>query len=266
MTSAGLAELVDLDRYPIDRPGSAEFDDLCTRCRRELDEHGVSILDRFVTDTALHRLVAESARHATLGHASDVVGTPYLEAPADTWPDGHPRLARGHTRLTAVAYDLFEPDAVLRRLYESDALLDFLTAALGFPVYRYDDPLGGLNLAAMYEGDELYWHFDQTDFVVSLAVQSSTTGGDFECVQDARTPDDERYDRIAALLAGDHHDVVTLPMQPGTLMLFEGRRSIHRVSPIGGSTPRFVGLFGYDRKPGTRSSELLQTIRYGRTA
>ena len=142
MTSAGLAELVDLDRYPIDRPGSAEFDDLCTRCRRELDEHGVSILDRFVTDTALHRLVAESARHATLGHASDVVGTPYLEAPADTWPDGHPRLARGHTRLTAVAYDLFEPDAVLRRLYESDVVLDIkpMPRSSGF---KFEDKITG---------------------------------------------------------------------------------------------------------------------------
>ena len=41
------------------------------------------------------------------------------------------------------------------------------------PLYRYADPLGAMNLAVMHEGDALGWHFDQTDFVVSLAIQPS---------------------------------------------------------------------------------------------
>ena len=44
------------------------------------------------------------------------------------------------------------------------------------PLYRYADPIGALNLAVMVDGDELGWHYDQTDFVVSLAVQSSSAG------------------------------------------------------------------------------------------
>jgi hypothetical protein len=48
--------------------------------------------------------------------------------------------------------------------------------------------------------------------------------------------------------------------------VFAGRNSIHRVSPIVGSTPRLVGLFGYDTEPGTMSSELLKAVRYGRVA
>jgi hypothetical protein len=48
-------------------------------------------------------------------------------------------------------------------------------------------------------------------------------------------------------------------------MFFEGRNTLHQVSTIGGPRPRYVGLFGYDRKPGTCSSELLRAIRYGRT-
>lgn len=263
----GLADLVDLVRYPIHAPGTAAFDDLCRRCRAALDRDGVAILPEFTTPDALDRLITEAVEQAPLGHHSDVVGSPYLE-PLDpaAWPDGHPRRSVGHTRLTAVAYDRFAPEAVLRRLYESDTLLAFLTAALGFTVHRYDDALGGLNLAAMYDGDELMWHFDQTDFVVSLAIQSSTRGGEFECVHAIRTADDERYDDVAALLGGDHSRVQVLPMQPGTLMLFEGRRSIHRVAPIVGTTPRYVGLLGYDRVPGTCSSESLRRTRYGRVA
>jgi hypothetical protein len=54
-------------------------------------------------------------------------------------------------------------------------------------------------------------------------------------------------------------------MTPGTLMLFEGRHSLHRVTPVQGSRPRYVGLFGYDTKSDTMSSELLKQIRYGRS-
>jgi hypothetical protein len=50
------------------------------------------------------------------------------------------------------------------------------------------------------------------------------------------------------------------------LLLFEGRNSIHRVTPIRGSTTRLVALLAYDTKPGTRSSKLLQRSRYGREA
>ena len=55
-------------------------------------------------------------------------------------------------------------------------------------------------------------------------------------------------------------------MNPGTLLLFEGRNSIHRVTPIAGQTTRLVALLAYDTKPGTRSSKGLQMARYGRTA
>ena len=55
-------------------------------------------------------------------------------------------------------------------------------------------------------------------------------------------------------------------MHPGTLLLFEGRNSIHRVTPIVGQTTRLVALLAYDTKPGTRSSKGLQMARYGRVA
>ena len=262
-----MLDLVDRDRYPIANLESPAARALAARCRAELDESGVSILPGFLTPDAVAQAVSESVDLAPLGHPSDVEGTPYLELPDDGWPEGHPRVTWAHTRLTATAYDRFPPGTVLRALYESDELLAFLSCALGFEVFRYDDPLGGLNLASMYDGDTLAWHYDQTDFVVSVAVQESETGGDFECVSNTRTADDERYDEVAAILAGDADArVATIPMTPGTLMLFEGRHTLHRVSPIGGARPRYVGLFGYDRKPGTCSSELLRLIRYGRAS
>jgi hypothetical protein len=117
----------------------------------------------------------------------------------------------------------------------------------------------------MSDGDELHWHYDQTDFVVSIAIQSSDAGGDFECVPLVRRDGDERYDLVREVLRGNGGSAVeTIPMTPGTLMVFEGRRSLHRVSPIRGPRARWVALLAYDTKPGTDSSPLLKRVRYGR--
>jgi hypothetical protein len=49
-------------------------------------------------------------------------------------------------------------------------------------------------------------------------------------------------------------------------MIFAGRHSLHRVSPVEGKRPRFVALLAYDERPDADSSELFKLVRYGRTA
>lgn len=260
--------LVDLDRYPFDDPAVA------ARHRAELESTGVSILPGFLRSDAIDALVAECDALAADAYHQDVQGTPYLELPdAAAWPAAHPRVTWSRSSVHTVAYDRFDAgSSALRALFECDALLDFVGRMLGrLPLHRYADPLGAMNLAVMVDGDELGWHYDQTDFVVSLAIQSSDEGGAFESVHRLRWGDggtiEERYDDVAVVLAGQHADrITTVPMTAGTLMLFEGRWSLHRVTPIAGSTPRYVGLFGYDTKAGTMSSELLKLVRYGRAS
>jgi len=167
-----------------------------------------------------------------------------------------------------VAYDQFPSGSGLRSLYEWDPLRELIRRLLDEPVlHRYADPLGALNLAVMTDGDELGWHFDQTDFVVSIALQSSERGGHFECAELIRTAHDEQYERVAAVMDGDPEGRVrVVAMEPGTLLLFAGRRSLHRVSTVEGDRARHVALLGYDTASGTRSSESLQRVRYGRVA
>ncbi len=83
--------------------------------------------------------------------------------------------------------------SALRRLYEWEPLRQLVEDVLDRgPIHRYADPFGALNLAVMGERDELQWHFDQTDFVVSLAIQTAESGGEFEVV-----PEDPVCDRRA---------------------------------------------------------------------
>ena len=259
---AVMSEGMGLDFVNLDAMDAAS-----ARYRDELQARGVSVIPGFVSPDAIAAMVEECDRLAVDAHHQDVQGTPYLELPDDGWPEGHPRVAWDRSSVHTIGYDQFPSTSRIRQLFESDDFLGFLSKVLGrSPLYRYADPIGALNVAVMTEGDQLGWHFDQTDFVVSLAIQSSESGGDFENAALLRSGDDENYDEVAAVLRGERRDeVVVEPMTPGTLMLFEGRRSLHRVTPIAGDRPRYVALFGYDTKPNTMSSDLLKQIRYGRT-
>ena len=252
---------VDLDRYPFHDA------DLIARAHRAFVDEGVCVLPGFLRADAVAALVAECEALAPLAHRSHVRGTPYLAPVATDRPDGHPQRALVENRLEVVAYDQFPADSLLRALYEWDELLGFVAAVLGVAdLHRYADPFGALNLAIMREGDVLGWHFDMTDFVVSIALQSSTHGGDFLNAKQIRTVDDERFDDVTSVLAlGAASPLVrTEPMTPGTLMLFNGRRSLHEVSEIAGDVPRYVALLAYDTRPGADSTDQLKLVRYGR--
>jgi hypothetical protein len=265
MTDVALG-LVDLTRYPIDDPRSEAFGSVVAAARAQLGATGAAELSGFVTEHGVSVLQADADTLAVRAHHSEGLGTAYLELPASDWPEGHPRSTWARYAVGAVGYDVIPASSPLRRLYESDALLGFLEAVLDRgSLHRYADPCGALNLAVMGEGDELQWHYDQTDFVVSLAIQPAFDGGDFDVVPKLRSGDDEHYDVVSRVLDGTYEGVVTLPMTPGTLLVFEGRNSLHRVSPIKGDRLRHVGLLAYDTKPGTVSSELLREVRYGRT-
>jgi len=262
-----IADLIDLRRYPISDLKSEAARALTRHCREQLDRTGACELPDFLTPAAVRMLTNEADQLAALAYHSESRGTPYLETPDRALPEDHPRRIFDHTSVGVVAYDQFPPDSWMRRLYEWEPLMDFIGAALNKErLYRYADPFGALNLAVMREGERLHWHFDQTDFVTSIALRPAAQGGDFEYVPLIRSATDENYPRVQRLLLGDEREVVRVPMTPAALLLFEGRNSIHRVTPIRGDVTRLVALLAYDTKPGTRSSKLLQRARYGREA
>jgi hypothetical protein len=260
------ASLIDLGRYPLLQPHRDAYVAVVDRARAGLRANGAAEIEGFIAPGALPALIADAEALAPRAHRSGGQGTAYLEFPDFSLPDGHPRLHFADYALGAVAYDITPRTSLLRRLYEWDPMKDLIEAVLERgPLFRYADPFGALNLAVMGDGDQLQWHFDQTDFVVSLAIQSAETGGDFEVAPRIRSAEDEHYDDVARVLAGGRGRVETLAMTPGTLLVFEGRHSLHRVSPVRGSRRRHVGLLAYDTKPGTVGSDLLRADRYGRT-
>mgnify|MGYP003335196774 FL=1 len=258
-------DYIDLGRYPIHDVSSPTATEVIADARAQIAALGAAELPGFITPLGLASLVSDAQSLVERAHPSGGLGTAWLEQPSTEWPSGHPRTRRMPYGVRAVGYDVIPYTSPLRQIYELPELTAFVELVLQRgPLFHYADPCGALNLAVMAEGDQLQWHYDQTDFVVSLAIQDAEMGGDFEMVPRLREPHDEHYDDVQSVFDGHHERVVTLAMTPGTLLIFEGRYTLHRVSPIVGPTLRHVGLFAYDTKPDTVSNEHLRLDRYGR--
>jgi hypothetical protein len=56
------------------------------------------------------------------------------------------------------------------------------------------------------------------------------------------------------------------PLEAGTLNVFAGRNTLHRVSPVRGEKSRLVAVFCYYERPDARFSAEESIGFYGRTA
>lgn len=262
----GIDELIDIKAYPFVDRDSKAYADLLAHCRHQIACLGACELPNFVTTLGLRLLIEESQKLAGNAFFNKVTGNAYLEAIDPNLPFDHVKRRTEDTSLGVVAYDEYPREAVLRRIYEYEPLMYFIGDILKLrSIYRYADPMGGLNLSVMTDGDYLRWHFDQTDFVTSLAIQTASEGGQFEYVPLIRSESDENFHQVSKVLDGTHEGIMRIANHPGTLLLFKGRHSIHRVSTIRGSVPRLMGLLAYDERPNVVSSDHLRKMRYGRT-
>lgn len=267
-TLATLADLVDLDRYPIDDLSSPAGQALVASARAALAEVGACDLPGFLRPDAVARAVVETEAIAEHAFRTDKVHDIEFSGldPATLAADD-PRRVRVRTAKAGTAYDHVQPDAVVRAVYTSDAVLAFVSAALGVePLYRMADPIGAANVMYHHEGDELGWHFDNAEFVVTLLLQAPEAGGVFEYVPMLRTESDRNDAGVAALLAGERAGVRTTSGEAGTLALFRGHWSPHRVTPVVGPRPRLNAVLSYSRRPDHMLSAEAYRLFYGREA
>ena len=260
-------DVVELDRYPIDDPASPAFAALVQACRDQLARHGVAQLEGFLTPPAVSQMLTLAGQLASQAWASDQAHTAYLEPSDESAGPGHPRALLQHSAKKAIAYDQIPAHAPVRRLYESDDLTGFIAAVLGLPaLYRSADPLDALEIAVFGDGDELGWHFDNSEFSVTVMYQQATTGGHFEYCPRLRSEHDENYSGVQQVLHGDDSGVLRLPTSSGTLAVFRGQHALHRVTPASGPRPRINSVLTYGQRPGMKLTEGTQKLFYGRTA
>jgi hypothetical protein len=260
-------DAVDLERYPINDPASPAYQDLVRACRDQLRGHGVARLAGFLTPGAVSQMLALASQLAAQAWASDQTHTAYFEPADESAGPDHPRALLQHSAKKAIACDQIPAGAPIRRLYESDDLTAFIAAVLGKPVlYRSADPLDALEIAIFGDGDELGWHFDNSEFSVTVMYQQAAAGGHFDYYPRLRDEHDENYPGVQKVLRGGSGAVLRLPSSPGTLAVFRGQHALHRVTPVSGPRPRINSVLTYGEHPGMKLTELTQKLFYGRTA
>ncbi|MCO4837587.1 MAG: hypothetical protein KC426_05805 [Oceanospirillaceae bacterium] len=246
-----LSEFIDLEQFPIHDLTSLLRQELVLSCRQALAADGCAHIPGFISPSAITAMCAEANRLMPHARQADARVNPYLIAEDTSLPQRDPRRFF-ETRTSAfINSDHLEPMSLLRKIYDSDVMVHFVAECLNQgPIYRWAEPLGRNPYSVMHDGDYFPWHFDGNDFTVSILVQESETGGDFEYVPNIRSPKDERFDDVSRVLFdGERSKVKTLALKTGDLQLFKGRYSIHRVTKTYGQQARIIALPTYVTNP-----------------
>ncbi len=259
MTS--LPRIIDLDRYPIADLTRPEARTLIDSCRAQLAGDGLCLLPNFVRPEALAQMVDEARRLLPAAHRA-------LHWRASEHGSGGGTIPRAtRASIASIGYDRIAADSPLRALYEWEPLTDLVAAVLDrSPLYRCADPMVSCMLTVCREADELGWHYDPNDGVVSLMLQEAESGGAFEFAPGLRYEAPDASDLELAVLDGRYPRVVRPDLKAGTLSMFNGHGSLHRVTPVAGTRERIIALFSYMAEPGYVFSEEIQRKFFGRVA
>lgn len=262
-TSHSLNTVVDLDAYPLDQPDRTRLRELVEQARRDLDDTGCACLRSFVRADAHEALRNETTELAPAAFKSSQQITPYGDHGHDDWPADHPRRSGGLMTNGFVGKDIIQDQSMIKVLHGSEHFKTFIAACLCLDeLHEFADPIRGLVVNVMDDAEQMPWHFDANEFIVSLMTRKPTGGGRFDYCPNIRVPGDERYEDVKAVLDGDETRAHSLNLEVGDLQIFKGRYSMHRVTPVQGS--RHTVLFGYSETPGYIGGVESTRIGYGR--
>lgn len=263
----------DTARYPLERPGDPDYRALIGHCREVLRDSGALALPGFLPPGQVREVRDGATAAMPDGHRMTGRYNPYsenLSAGDDlSLPPDHPARLRLPASHLTLAGDLLGSGSTLHRLHRDPSFCRFLADALEQPVlYPVPDPLGGVNVLVYEPGDANGWHFDSVAFVVSLMLQNALDGGSYEYIPALRSESDENLEVVARRMnQPDLPDAVhRLVLEPGTLFLFRGLHTLHRVTRVRGDRNRMVAILSYHEAPDRRISEGTRLALYGRVA
>lgn len=252
--------IVDVARYPLQQ---TEF---AAQCSKSLDRDGVLVLHDFIQPDALSAILQESAAAQKDAYFCAQNHSVYLTPHDHAFPDDHAANRQVVSSKGCVCDDQIDASSKLRALYDDVDFRDFIRATTGqAEIHPYADPLSSINIHYANRGQELGWHFDNSSFAITLLIQKPDAGSAFEFIKDYRDASAQQmnYEGVDALLNGDIKPQ-TLSMDPGALVLFRGRNSVHRVSPNESDKTRILAVLAYNAEAGVALSENARKTFYGR--
>ena len=248
ITPIELGELVDLDRYPLDRPETGAYRAAVAAARTGLTGDGCAVIRDLVRPDGVRRLDDEISARKYTTHFSTQVINPYFHTSGDPdLPDRHPINTFIERSSGFIPGDSWDSGCATDVLFRSAAVTSFIADCLGIDtLHCYADPLAGLTANILDPGQQFTWHFDTNEFAVTVLVREADAGGRFEYVPAIRSVDDEGFDAIQQILEGGRSGVRELDLRPGDLQIFRGRHSLHRVTRVPETSgARHAAIFAY---------------------
>ena len=268
-----ISEIINLAQYPLDNIDSFAYTALVNSCKQQLAEDGCCLLPGFIKSGALENAKQEAVTLAKNGYqmrhyfAYDDINDDTLNRNLDDLPENHPLRFKSLTKIRFIARDLIDLQNPIQKIHVWPNMCTFLQRVMDLPtVYTNDCPLSSCVFTVAEEGELQDWHFDGTEFIVTLMLEDSEEGGNFEFVRNLRKPGiEDDFENIAKVLNNQHPDINRPNIQPGALTLFKGKYSFHRASPVKGDGRRIMAVLSYETVPGKTGSDEYLKLFYGRT-
>lgn len=261
-----MRDIVDLAAAPLDRLDSVEGRAFVGACVEQMRTSGACLVHDVLTTSAIEEMVELGDSLAELAWTTEDRHTVTFEPVDERFPASDPRARLVGTREHTIACDQLPPGSPVRRLYDWAPLREFVRRVLELDeLHPSADPFDAVNIARFDAGDELGWHFDNSDFSVTLMYRQAESGGTFEYVPALRSDDDPNHAGVAAVLDGDVTPEV-LDIEPGTLCVFRGHHSLHRVTPVAGTRSRLNSVLTFRDRPGQQLTPETRLLFYGRTS
>jgi hypothetical protein len=255
-----LASIIDLGVCPL---GDGNY---VSCCAADLERDGVITLPGFLQADVIDALVAEAETHKDKAYFTALTHNVYLTLPDRDLGNDHIFNRQVSSSKGCITTDQVPAGSPLHALYQSEPFKAFIATIVGVEaLYECGDPLSGINVHYAAAGQELGWHFDNSKFAITLLLQKPQAGGAFQYVRDLRDADvgEMNFGGVEAVLDGDQA-VSELVIEPGTLVLFRGRNSLHRVTPTEGDVTRILVVLAYNANAGVALSESARMTFFGR--
>lgn len=249
-------DFLDLDAYPIDQPASKAYLKLVRRCQDDVVNRGMFNLDGLLLPSACQNAVDEISpmmQTASFTHRRE--HNIYFLKNIPELDQDHPALQKVETINHTVCADQILGSIVVK-VYEYEPLIRFIADIMQKPaLFTMPDPLARVNVMAYRNGEALNWHFDRSEFTTTLLLQNPEAGGLFEYRSKLRSDSNPNYDGVARLLNNQDPERKSIQSCVGTLTVFQGKNTAHRVTPIEGNKERIVTVYSYYEEPGQFFSE-----------
>lgn len=249
MAAVGKDTYINYAKYPIDQfdnDDDGRYNSLLQSSIKQMNRDGFLSLTSFLLPDAVNALTSCILKLEKYGVGFYSTESHNVFLDADEQRGSKSPLHPSRIQLKSSKHIINASDLLLAKeapnldeiFMTQRSVLNFISSVMQTKLYPSTDPYGKFYANIFREGDGLNYHFDRSEYSISLILQPSEEGGEFQFLPNSRTIVegwDEMIlgiDDIADAVAPHSLEMKRPKLAAGDLYLFRGQNSLHRVSEI----------------------------------